>query len=61
MSTLKDVIESLKVLKLTTKIKKLVSIADELLGKYKGIIPSEKTSTQLIKELRGTLYGKIKP
>jgi hypothetical protein len=61
MSTLKDVIESLQVLRLTPKIKKLVSIADELLGKYKEILPSGKTSTQLIQELRGTLYGKIKP
>ena len=43
-----------------TPPKRKVNIADELLGKYKGIIPKRKTSTEFIQELRGNLYGKIK-
>ena len=36
------------------------SIANELLGKYKGIVSPEKTSTEIIRELRASLYGKVK-
>ncbi len=35
------------------------SIANELLGKYKGIVLFEKASTEIIKELRSSLYGKV--
>lgn len=59
MSTLQQAIQALGSIKIKPKRKK-VSIADRLLGKFKGIIPKGKTSTQFIKELRGTLYGKIK-
>lgn len=31
-----------------------------LLGKAKGVIPKGKSSTEYIRELRSTLYGKIK-
>lgn len=31
---------------------------DGLLGSFSGIIPSDKTSTRFIKELRENLYGK---
>jgi predicted DNA-binding protein len=31
-----------------------------LLGKAKGIIPKGKSSTEYVRELRSTLYGKIK-
>jgi hypothetical protein len=57
-STLKEAIDSLKVLQKQPEAGRKVS--DELLGKYKGIIPAEKTSTEFIKELRGSLFGKIK-
>ncbi len=35
------------------------NIAKELLGKYHDVIPSEMTSTEFIKKLRSTLYGKV--
>jgi len=57
MTTLKEAIEVIRSIEIEKSNKK-ISIADELLGKYKGIIPKEKTSTEFIKELRGTLYGK---
>jgi hypothetical protein len=34
-------------------------ISEKWLGKFEGAIPSGKTSTEYLKELRGTLYGKI--
>lgn len=57
MSTLQEAIEAVESIKLRTKSRK-ISIADKLLGKFKGIIPEGKTSTQFIKELRKSLYGK---
>jgi hypothetical protein len=59
MPTLQDALESLKELKLTSLPKKK-KISQELLGKFKGIIPAGKNSTQFIKELRTNLYGKVK-
>lgn len=57
-ATLRDLINSIKGL---TKVpKSSTKISDELLGKYEGIIPPEKTSTEFIKELRKTMYGKMK-
>ena len=57
-STLKEAISSLKVLQKSPKLKKKVS--GELLGKYAGIIPKGKTSTEFIRELRSSAFGKIK-
>lgn len=57
-ATLKEAIDSLKTLQRRPETTRKVS--DELLGKYKGIIPVDKTSTELIKELRGSLFGKVK-
>lgn len=57
-STLKEAIDSLKPLQRQTETMKKVS--EELLGKYKGIIPDKKTSTEFIKELRGSSSGKVK-
>ncbi|MGC1122583.1 MAG: hypothetical protein WBA22_15970 [Candidatus Methanofastidiosia archaeon] len=39
--------------------KKQEKIGKKWLGKFEGAIPSDKTSTEHLKELRGTLYGKI--
>ena len=36
------------------------SIARTLLGKYKGILPRDQSSTAFLKEGRRNLYGKIK-
>jgi hypothetical protein len=57
-TTLKDAINSIKVLSSIAKPKKKTS--DELLGKYKGIIPTGKTSTEFIRDLRKTLFEKVK-
>ncbi len=57
-STLKEAINSLKILKKPTKLKGKVS--DKLLGKYSGIIPKGKTSTEFIRELRSSSFGKMK-
>ena len=54
-STLQQAIECLQPLKI---VKQPDSIADKLLGRFRGIIPPDKTSTKFIKELRGNLYGK---
>ena len=39
--------------------KKEGKISKKWFGKFEGAIPSDKTSTEYLKELRGTLYGKI--
>jgi hypothetical protein len=57
-STLKEAINSLGILQKPAKSKKKIS--DELLGKYSGIIPKGKTSTEFIRELRGSAFGKIR-
>ena len=64
MTTLQQAIEAIssirKNLHLTPKKKKKTKIADELLGTFKGAIPKGQTSTQLIRNLRNSLYDKIK-
>lgn len=58
-TTLQQAIASIKNLRKPAKTGEK-SIANELLGKYKGIIPTEKTSTEIIKGFRASLYGKVK-
>lgn len=57
-STLKEALNSLKTLQKSAKIKGKVS--DGLLGKYSGVIPKGKTSTEFIRELRSSAFGKSK-
>jgi hypothetical protein len=57
-STLKEAINSIKSLSVPSETAKKVS--KELLGKYEGVIPSGKSSTEFIKELRKTMFGKVK-
>lgn len=45
-------------LKKINKGKRKVGIVDELLGKYKGVIPSGKSSTKFVREIREGRYGK---
>lgn len=59
MTTLKDAIKAIESFRNIPKEE--TSIADDLLGKYKGIIPNGKTSTETIREMRNNLYGKINP
>ena len=56
-ATLRDAISSLKFL--TKSVESSTNMSDELLGKYEGIIPGGKTSTEFIKDLRKTMFGKI--
>ena len=59
MTTLKEALALLG--EPADKVKKnIASIANELLGKYKGIIPGGKSSTSFIKRQRINLYGKVK-
>lgn len=39
--------------------KKEGKIGKKWLGKFAGAVPSDKTGTKHLEELRGTLYGKI--
>lgn len=58
-STLQQAIKALEGIKVNKK-RATAKLAQKLCGKYRGIIPEGKTSTEFIRqELRGTLYGKI--
>ena len=59
-STLQEAVQALKTIKVKPCIPRKKKVADQLLGKFKGIIPEGKTSTQFIKEVRASLYGKVK-
>jgi hypothetical protein len=58
-TTLKNAIDFAKQFPSQEKISKK-NISKELLGKYHDVIPSEMTSTEFIKNLRNTLYDKVK-
>lgn len=58
-STLNAVINAVRSVEVSSS-KKKTGIADALLGKYRGVIPGDKSSTEFIRELREGLYGKIK-
>jgi hypothetical protein len=57
-TTLKEAINSIKALSGITKLRKKPS--NKLLGKYKRIIPKGRTSTEFIRDLRSTLFNKVK-
>lgn len=57
-STLNEAIDLLKKLQKSSKPRRKVS--DALLGKYANILPDGKTSTEFVRELRSTSYGKVK-
>ncbi|QWR77517.1 hypothetical protein [Candidatus Magnetomonas plexicatena] len=57
-STLKEAIDSLRALQGQQETGRRTS--EELLGKYKGIIPAGKTSNEFIKELRYSSFDKVK-
>jgi hypothetical protein len=52
---LSEILESTKMF----REKKEEKISRKWLGKLEDTIPSDMTSTEYLKELRGTLYGKI--
>ena len=62
MTTLQEAMNVIKSLRARYKKsnKKKTKIADQLLGAFKGAIPEGKTSTQYIRELRDSSYGKFK-
>jgi len=51
LSTLKEAINSLRMLPTPSRTTG-ESVADALLGKYAGVLPQGKTSTEVIRELR---------
>jgi hypothetical protein len=57
LSTLKEALMSIKAMKPEQNPK--ANISDGLLGKYEGIIPEGKTSTEYIREQRAAGYGKV--
>ena len=56
MTTLKEALAAIRSIKVKRPRQKKASIADELLGVYKDILPKAKTSTSLIRDLRNNLY-----
>ncbi|MEW6040564.1 MAG: hypothetical protein AB1633_03490 [Elusimicrobiota bacterium] len=61
MTTLQQIIEAIKNEQKPNAVsKRKERFATKYLGKFKGVIPTNKTSTGYIRELREKLYGKIK-
>ena len=61
MTTLQEAIHAIESFKIKIYPRKNKNkIADQLLGEYQGILPKNKTSTEFIRDLRNSLYGKIK-
>lgn len=56
MTTLQQAREVIKNIVIHRVRKKRIS--SQFLGKFKGILPEGKTSTEVIQNLRQTLYGK---
>lgn len=59
LSTLRDATSSIKTLSRRSVPKSKKKISEDFLGKYKGIIPQGTTSIEFIKELRGSLDGRL--
>ena len=59
LSTLKEAINSLKMLSTPSRTTG-ESIADALLGKYAGVLPQDKSSTEVIRELRSSRLDRKK-
>jgi len=59
MTTIQEAIKVIRENKISIP-KKKKGLARQLLGKFKGIIPKDKTSTEFIQEIRTSLYGKSK-
>ncbi|GEM_PF-1183723 len=58
--TLKEFIKTAEQFRKTTNKPRSVNLADALLGKYENLLPKGVSSTDYIRELRGSAYGKIK-
>ncbi|MEK7851997.1 MAG: hypothetical protein AAB275_08930 [Deltaproteobacteria bacterium] len=59
MATLQQAIASIQSLEAEVKAGEK-GIANKLLRTYKGIVLSERGSTELVKELRASLHSKVK-
>lgn len=57
-STLKEAMRFLKPAQTSREPKGTIS--DALLGRYAGIVPEGKSSTQFVREQRASAYGKVK-
>ena len=58
MTTLKEALQAIESINIVPHKKS--KVADELLGKYKDILPQGKTSTEFLKDLRNHLHDKLK-
>ncbi len=58
--TLKEFIQAAENFKGKASKTTNTNLADDLLGKYEGIIPEGKNSSDYLRELRSTSYDKIK-
>ena len=58
MTTIRDAITAIESINISRKKSRKTAIADKLLGKYKGIVPKNKSSTEYIRQLRTSLYDK---
>ena len=56
MTTLQEAIAAIRAFNVKPPKRKKTNIADELLGKYKGIIPEHKNSSEFLRSLRNSLY-----
>ena len=59
MTTIQEAIKVIQENRISVPKRKR-GISRELLGKFKGIIPESKTSSEFIREIRNSLYGKVK-
>ena len=59
MTTIQEAMEIIRENRISIP-KKKKGVTRQLLGKFKGIIPEGKTSTKFIREMRNSLYGKVK-
>jgi len=58
--TLKEFIKTAEQFRKSTNKSHSINLADTLLGKYENLLPEGVNSTEYIRKLRGSAYGKIK-
>jgi len=58
--TLKEFIKTAEQFRKPINKSRSVNLADALLGKYENLLPKGVSSTEYIREMRGSAYGKIK-
>ena len=59
MTTLQSAIRAVQAITAQKPSKNTSKIADRLLGKFKGVLPKGRSSSEIIRDLRNSSYGKI--